>query len=392
MAILSQPRLQFQDLDGNPLAGSLLYTYSVGIIPKVTYSDPTLTTPLSNPVVSDATGTFPAIYFDGSAVLTLKDSDDVLIWTTEGVTASGGGFALIDDPDPTLGGNLNTNGFYVKTAGNPILKFIGLGSAVNELTISNAITGDSPTISATGTDGNVDLTLEGKGSGNIVLNSSVASPLTIGDAATAGGVTLKELPANGTDAVTLQAPDSLAASYDITLPDAQGGVTTVLSNAGDGTLTWVPHGGVIQRQSDTLVGATQKSLTGGDTAISNLTFPSGTQGAIVMQIVFTPVNVNSIIKVTSDVLASGTSGVNAYFAITVNGAISGSVFSITLTPEGNSIATTNTFATGTLSPITIQIRGNENGASHIFINGNSSTYWSNGASSYLIVEEIALVP
>jgi len=55
--------------------------------------------------------------------------------------------------------------------GNEELIFTATGSAVNELTIANAATGNNPVISATGGDTNVGITLTPKGSlGRITLN------------------------------------------------------------------------------------------------------------------------------------------------------------------------------------------------------------------------------
>jgi len=53
--------------------------------------------------------------------------------------------------------------------GNEEIKFTTTASAVNELTIANAATGNSPTISATGSDTNVGINLTPKGTGGIVL-------------------------------------------------------------------------------------------------------------------------------------------------------------------------------------------------------------------------------
>jgi len=56
------------------------------------------------------------------------------------------------------------------TNGNEVIKITAIGSAVNEITIINAATGNGPTISATGNDTNIDLNLTPKGSGNIILD------------------------------------------------------------------------------------------------------------------------------------------------------------------------------------------------------------------------------
>jgi len=55
------------------------------------------------------------------------------------------------------------------TNGNEVLKFTGVGSAVNEATISNAATGGAPSIAATGGDTDINLSLAGKGTGRVVI-------------------------------------------------------------------------------------------------------------------------------------------------------------------------------------------------------------------------------
>jgi hypothetical protein len=51
--------------------------------------------------------------------------------------------------------------------GNELLKVTATASAVNELTLANAATGGSPTLSATGGDTNIDITLTPKGTGSV---------------------------------------------------------------------------------------------------------------------------------------------------------------------------------------------------------------------------------
>ena len=63
------------------------------------------------------------------------------------------------------------------TNGNEEIKFTATASAVNELTIANSATGASPTISATGSDTNIGINLTPKGTGGIVLGAgAVGTP------------------------------------------------------------------------------------------------------------------------------------------------------------------------------------------------------------------------
>lgn len=62
--------------------------------------------------------------------------------------------------------------------GAELVKFVATGSAVNEVTVTNAATGNSPGLSATGSDTNIGIGLTAKGTGTIEANSSI----TIADA------------------------------------------------------------------------------------------------------------------------------------------------------------------------------------------------------------------
>jgi hypothetical protein len=87
---------------------------------------------------------------------------------------------LSNDYTPTLAANLSTNSKNIIVAStygiidenaNEQIKFSTTASASNEITIANAATGNSPVISATGSDTNVGLTLTPKGDlGRITLN------------------------------------------------------------------------------------------------------------------------------------------------------------------------------------------------------------------------------
>lgn len=64
-------------------------------------------------------------------------------------------------------------GFIADANGNELIIGDTVTSAVNEITVANAATGNPPTISATGGDTNIDLKLDPKGSGKVVPDASV---------------------------------------------------------------------------------------------------------------------------------------------------------------------------------------------------------------------------
>jgi len=109
---------------------------------------------------------------------------------------------LVEDTTPQLGGDLDANGNNILIdSGNFIgdengleqVKFATTASAVNELTITNAATGNAPNISATGGDTNVNLNLTPKGIGRTTFNGqgkiqSVAEKVTTEATAATGTV------------------------------------------------------------------------------------------------------------------------------------------------------------------------------------------------------------
>ena len=101
---------------------------------------------------------------------------------------------LSGDSSPQLGGNLDTNShnILIDTAhfigdenGNEQLIFQTTSSAVNQIDVTNAATGGHPLIQASGDDTNINLKLDGKGSG--VVN--VVDGLTVGGNLTVNGTT-----------------------------------------------------------------------------------------------------------------------------------------------------------------------------------------------------------
>ena len=88
---------------------------------------------------------------------------------------------VVEDTTPQLGGNLDTNSHNIDIDdahgirdenGNEQIIFQTTGSAVNQIDVTNAATGNAPSITATGGDTNVDLSLAGKGLGRVSLGAA----------------------------------------------------------------------------------------------------------------------------------------------------------------------------------------------------------------------------
>ena len=92
---------------------------------------------------------------------------------------------VVDDTTPQLGGMLDVNGNAIGDGTLELIKFSETASAVNEITITNAATGGHPLIQASGDDTNINLQLDGKGSGVV----EVVDDLTIGGDLTVNGTT-----------------------------------------------------------------------------------------------------------------------------------------------------------------------------------------------------------
>ena len=89
------------------------------------------------------------------------------------ITVNTGITSVVDDTSPQLGGQLDVNGNAIGDGTLELLKFSETASAVNEVTVTNAATGNGPTLSATGDDTNVDINVDPKGTG--VLKSGSAA-------------------------------------------------------------------------------------------------------------------------------------------------------------------------------------------------------------------------
>lgn len=86
MARFINPVTQYQDTSGDLLASGLLYFFDSGTSDaKTTYADSGLTTANPHPVVLNADGTVPNIFFSGTAKVILTDSADVQIWERDPV-------------------------------------------------------------------------------------------------------------------------------------------------------------------------------------------------------------------------------------------------------------------------------------------------------------------
>lgn len=104
-------------------------------------------------------------------------TQDVVLYLNEGVPGS----ATLDGTETLTNKTLTTPKIgtaILDTNGNELLKLTATASAVNELTLANAATGGTPTLTASGDDTNIDINLVPKGSGTVKVSGvTVASPI-----------------------------------------------------------------------------------------------------------------------------------------------------------------------------------------------------------------------
>jgi hypothetical protein len=226
-----------------------------------------------------------------STILTTDGNNPAqLSWATVNdlnAIAQGGnsfGAPITMGTNDNFGVNLETNGTDRLTISNT-----GAVAVVNDLTVGNgltvttggatvtaggltvaaggaAITGNSSVTGTFSASGNTTVggtlavtgasTLAGLTAGASTLdsaaitnNAAVGGTLDVTGAATfdagmtltnQGSIVLRELAENGTDAVSLQAPAALEASYTFTLPANAGTADYILATDGNGTTSWVP--------------------------------------------------------------------------------------------------------------------------------------------------------
>ena len=115
------------------------------------------------------------------------------------------------------------------TSGNELFNFTATGSAVNELTLANAATGNPPILSATGGDTNIGITLTPKGSGIVRITGG----LTVDGTTTTLNSTTLSVDDKNIEMGSVASPsDSTADGGGITLKGATD-KTIIWDNAND---------------------------------------------------------------------------------------------------------------------------------------------------------------
>ena len=185
---------------------------------------------------------------DDSLLLHDNDAGALKKVTVANLISSAGGLTdVIADTTPQLGGNLDTNSnniliddahFIGDENGNEQIIFQTTSSAVNQIDVTNAATGNSPEISATGDDTNISLKLTPKGSGEVLLDGNVGIESGTIDLKNSGSRSQINFYCESSNAHAQglrAAPHSENATNTLTLPST-GGDVDLVSTASTATL------------------------------------------------------------------------------------------------------------------------------------------------------------
>jgi hypothetical protein len=173
-------------------------TNKVTLIGPASTADVTLTLPAETGTVI-STGTTANTFISGQTTIAsgavAAGADELILSdasastlkriTVDDLISSAGGLTSVAaDSTPQLGANLDTNSFNIliddahfiaDENGNEQIIFQTTSSAVNQIDVTNAASGNPPSISATGGDTNVNLQLTPKGSGVVVVDGNASS-------------------------------------------------------------------------------------------------------------------------------------------------------------------------------------------------------------------------
>jgi len=157
-------------------------------------------------------------------------------------------------------------GFLADNNGNEAIKITTTASAVNELTVTNAATGNAVTLSTTGGDTNIDLTLSPKGTGEV--NIAAGNLNYAGTAVTATGAELNILDGVTSTASELNILDGVTATAsELNILDGVTSTATEL-NIMDGVTSTTAELNILDGVTST---ATELNIMDGDTSATSTT-------------------------------------------------------------------------------------------------------------------------
>jgi len=206
------------------------------------------------------------------------------------------------------------------TNGNEEIIFTATASAVNELTIANAATGNAPSIATTGGDTNIGLTIAPKGTGDVNID---ADTLRVGDSnadatiTTNGTGDLTISTNSGTNSGTVKIFDGVNGNIEllpngtgvvkldgISYPTADGSANQALVTNGSGVLSFAAVGAS--------AGQVIQVVTATDTTARNTTSTSYVTASNTLSVSITPASASNKIFILCSVSVRGEDGVENY--------------------------------------------------------------------------------
>jgi len=164
--------------------------------------------------------------------------------------------SIVSDTSPQLGGDLDTNSFNIAfddahgindENGNEQIVFQTTSSAVNQLDITNAATGNAPSIQATGGDSNIDLKLGPKGTGNIeILGATNPGSIQLNCESNSHGIKLTSPAHSAGQSYELKFPTgNVTAGTFLKVDSISGSGTTAVGQLSFGTSSGISMGKAI---------------------------------------------------------------------------------------------------------------------------------------------------
>ena len=153
-------------------SGNVLLDSSTNTLTNKTLTSPVLTTPQINDTSADHQYVVAVseLAADRTITLPLLTGDDEVTFNAHTQTLTNKSLTTPTINAPKISG-LSGGGVLQDSSGNEVLELTKTASAVNHINITNNATNNNPKVSAKGTDTNVDIEIEGQGTGGILLNS-----------------------------------------------------------------------------------------------------------------------------------------------------------------------------------------------------------------------------
>lgn len=167
-------------------SGTILLDSAAQTLTNKTLTSPILTTPQINDTSADHQYIVAVneLVADRTITLPLLTGNDTFVFADHTQTLTNKTLTTPTLTSPKIGTSIND------TNGAELIKVTATASAVNEITLANAATGNKPTITASGNDTNITVQINSKGTGSVEINKFAITSSTItvdGAASTSAG-------------------------------------------------------------------------------------------------------------------------------------------------------------------------------------------------------------